>query len=247
MDADRFDAVTKALSNESSRRRAMRLLAGALSSSFPDFRWESLAAECGRAGSPCCKAKGKGKGKGKGKAKKKGKAKGTCNANAECNSVGYCRCKTGFRDCAGECIAPDDCCVGGTRVKNGGTYGQCGQCYSGVVVPNFTYCDLHGCQDCGLDFLCKPYNEGYQCAGACGRCKGGECDPSGQTVCSGAPFNCCPAAQDCCHVLANGRNECRGPDDDCGKCGFYCGGNECCNWATHVNCCLNTNGTFRCC
>jgi len=128
-------------------------------------------------------------------------------------------------------------------IPNGGTVGQCGICFGGLLTLDPAACELideDGCSDCDTsDFRCRPKPDGARCRD-CGTCDVGLCedqDPAnvcGDTCCSSTNETCC-AGQCCFGTCCNG--ECcpsyLGKFCDAGTC--RCApnltpcGNDCCS------------------
>lgn len=235
MDDNRFDDLGRALAKLSTRRDALRALAGsalAILSGVP-------------AADALAKSKGKGKGKGKGKNKKSGCPKAPCPAGfhrdkrtcqcdctrtpcqggKEFDSVSCrCKCPSGLRECRDGCVGKDECCPGDPPCPEDAK----GCCHA----PGLDVCTIDGC--CreldgmkACNNFCVDTNSNANHCGDCNvRCAPGaacldgacvlpEACPDGR-ICPGrtAPF-CRKPGVECCGDKECGLSQvCCNPDED---------------------------------
>jgi hypothetical protein len=240
MDADRFDTISRSLSTTSSRRGALRLLAGSLVGSL--VRLGAGDAEAHNALEKCKKKSGKEKKKCIKKAKAHnathrapacvgscaGKLCGDNGCGGSCGPCfrgscqgGICLCPTGEEVCNSACIAtcaqvelrdPDtcDCCT-----ANGQECDLPDQCCSGSCVP-----------ESGI-MVCQG-QEGLEACTWGAQCRTGVCD-AGRCTCDGET-----CGGDCHDPCAEGETS-RNPDTCmcCRNTGIFAGGNC-------ANCCSGT-------
>jgi hypothetical protein len=269
MDDTRFDDLAQSLTFDSSRRGALRLLAGsALGGVLAHLGLEAAAAclaagktcssgdaccsgFCGSRGS-CCLVKGK-----------------RCKRGAQCcsglcNRRGRCACLTDGKGC--RAAATINCCSG--RCEGGqcapcpsgqnGCGGTCGRCCGGADCDDGIACTDDSC----VDGSCRSDAVHERCQPPAGECLTGICDIldggcqfsshcSLGEICESGVCVCAPTSVDCgTHCCPEGwecfQSGCRGCSSGRPICnGNCCGGNETCLGGT---CCPNTRvcGTGCC-
>jgi hypothetical protein len=171
VDETTFDGLSRCFATRDTRRRGLRLLAGAILGGgllgLPTV--EMASAACSRLNQRC----GKGK---------------KCCAGTVCRS-GKCRCKSGLLACSGRCVDtrtdPANC---------GGCGKPCtpGQACAGGVCT--------GCPDGqkACDGRCIPRNT---CCRDADCTEGKRCQPNGTCACAGNLVPCNGACRECCSEL----------------------------------------------
>jgi hypothetical protein len=194
MDALRFDALTRSLTESRSRRGALSaLLGGAL----------------GLLGL------GEATVKARKKKDKKKKRKPLCSdlGGVWCGGKECCYALEGEQCCPGglfqgpTCVASPDCCTVHGAVK-AGKFNECGLCQGGELFEDPNPClsrDPTGCNPCNHS-VCYPITDGVPCLdgeeySACGVCVGGKCKDryTGGAPRAGCGGFCCPAGDSCCN------------------------------------------------
>ncbi|MGH2615763.1 MAG: hypothetical protein ACRDJC_11025 [Thermomicrobiales bacterium] len=222
MDADGFDALTRALVSRRSRRRlvatAAALLGGLLAHAPAPFN-----------GADDALANNKNK-KGKGKGKKKKKKPAPCRAG-ECCTDNKPGCPAGLKCCGESCIDQSLCCVdGAAKIPDCGqtccqpVEEECceGTCHNILAPPICNACQERECVS-GQGLQCVEKTQGTPC--------GEECCPTGEECCG---LECCPEGQVCC-----GATYCIDPETQCcgvgGNPGSPCGDGS---YGSHLSCCV---------
>ena len=191
MDADRFDALSRALAAVPARRTLLRLLAGsALAGAVGWLRSEESAAHNPV---PACRRI------------KNRRRRAACLRRARRHNAGHAKPPSCTRDCAGKHCGPDGC------------GGSCGSCTGGATCTNGTCACPPGkepCQGfclpaCGIDRIRKPDNcsccvgNGQLCQVEAPCCSGICSNASGINECQGRPngasctFDAQCASQEC--------------------------------------------------
>jgi hypothetical protein len=245
MDDMTFDRWVKSLGAGASRRAAIGLAAGGVSSGLAGLLgWD-------HAGARNNKKNGKKKSKKKGTAKKKRNKKKQVPQGEVCGSE---ICKPGQRCCGGACVDPNQCCASNSDcngcsvcnvglcvpdlTKNGQKCSGCLECVNGACgVPNDEFCDSDQlcrsstglcCPKC-LDDRCCPagsacINPGILSPNAC-------CDESANVPCGnngdGTFRECCSKFNERC-VAGECVPKDEGGEDECPNGQPMCG-DECCN------------------
>jgi hypothetical protein len=219
MDARRFDALARSLSDLRSRRGLARLLGG-LTLAGP------LAAYgLSEAGGKGKKRKKKHKKKCKPNQQKCGKTcipATSCCTDAQCGVGGFCAnetctCFSGFRPCNGTCITEEQCCANSDCGEGAVCREGVCRCLSGFIpceglcIPASTCCTS---ADCGAGHICLVNRScARACTGIPADCPGCFCsiaNTEGQRVCVPSFADCaaqacestsqCPHGQHCQHI-----------------------------------------------
>lgn len=252
MDGKSFDAYTRIVTKERSRRGTLALLAGALATHVRG-RERTAEAACKKVGKNCDKNK-------------------DCCDGAQCKGK-KCKCKSGRDECGGKCYDLDkdenhcgDCntvcgahesCCDGVCVSLSSDRDHCASC--GAACARDELCVDGACTPCPVgnqicgDVCCPPFRaccdgtcvdeleSNPDHCGACGNHCPGICGdgPDGSMVCHGP--RCCSSGQ-CVDDVQSNPDHCGacdnacGPDETCcdGVCGGTCGNSYC---ACHETCC----------
>ena len=239
MDADRFDALSRALTDTPSRRTLLRLLAGSAVGSLLGLSTRSTEAR---------------KKKKKKKKKKKrctprcagkscgpngcGGSCGSCSGGASCSAGGTCTCPPGQELCRGSCVAICTGPVGAVRdPRTCGCCVQAGQtcpapgglaCCTGTCEPNNRCAGIEDFSACEFDDQCDSWN----CSGGVCRCASGweVCDGQCWFPCSAGHIrrpapecrccvpsgeSCIPGHLHCCSQITGSADTCTGPNTTC--------------------------------
>lgn len=230
MDDRRFDDLTRALVNPSSRRGALRLLAGALAA-LPLLRPDGAAA-CAPPGGKCNPNR-----------------PGKC-CSGKCSPKGTCLCTK-----ASQCPRPPACkkavCTGTGKCTTQNKPAGAG-CDDGDPCTVDDTCDGNGVCEPGTPMQC---NGGKQCVNGNCECPTGQGDCEGTGICGplGSDPNYCGSCTNKCktdQICRNGQCVCDGTrcGDGC-QCspGKVCQNGECvCDGTSCRNGCVCENPEDRC-
>lgn len=220
MDAERFDALTRAIESRAPRRAALAVLGGGLSAMASRHGLDELAAKK--------KRKNKKKRKCKGGKKKCGKTcipKGECCKNSDCGADEQC--------CRGACLSNDFCC------DDSGCF-DIYTCEGGFCTCRDDPSDI----PCNAAECCDPASEvcAYTEATNTAFCQTSGC-PFGSNVCTdGTVFFCGPEGCVCTTSVQN-RTVCT---DFAGVCMSCTSDAQCADALAQDAVCITINGTCSC-
>lgn len=219
LDAERFDALTRAIESRAPRRAALAVLGGGLGTLLSRFGFDELAARKKR------EKKRKKKCKGKKKCGKKCIPKGNCCKSSDCGADEQC--------CRGACLSIDFCCADSDCFD---IY----TCEGGLCTCKADPSDI----PCNAAECCDPASEvcAFTEATDIALCQSGGC-PAGADVCTDETVFFCGAGDCVCTTSVEERTVCT---DFAGVCMTCTSDAQCADALDQDAVCITINGTCTC-